>query len=203
MRHDFLDKYSRLKSPIHSFSAEAKMIAAILLVLLVIMIPAAYAPVLAGVGLLLAVIAALSRIPFGFLLRRLLLLEPLVIGVALLNLFQPEGWRTFGLLLARSNLCLLTMILLSNTTPFPAILRVLGVMRFPRILVTVLALMYRYLFVLVDEAERLQRARVSRTFSTGRCLQWSLYSIMIGQLFVRSTERAERIFMAMRARGWR
>jgi cobalt/nickel transport system permease protein len=151
---------------------------------------------------LLVVIAAASRIPGGFLLRRLLLLEPLVIGVALLNLFQPDGWRTFGLLLARSNLCLLTMILLSNTTPFPEVLRVLESVHLPRIFITVLALMYRYLFVLVDEAERLQRARMSRTFSGGRRLQWMMSGNTIGQLFVRSTERAERIFLAMRARGW-
>jgi cobalt/nickel transport system permease protein len=63
--------------------------------------------------------------------------------------------------------------------------------------------MYRYLFVLIDEGERLSRARMSRTFSTNRVRKWQALGSLIGQLFVRSTERAERIYAAMTARGWR
>jgi cobalt/nickel transport system permease protein len=63
--------------------------------------------------------------------------------------------------------------------------------------------MYRYLFVLIDEAERLNRARSSRTFSASRLRRWHTLASLIGQLFVRSTERAERIYAAMSARGWK
>jgi cobalt/nickel transport system permease protein len=63
--------------------------------------------------------------------------------------------------------------------------------------------MYRYLFVLVDEAERMQRARRSRTFTRLRTHAWESRASLVGQLFVRSTERAERIYAAMCARGWR
>jgi cobalt/nickel transport system permease protein len=73
----------------------------------------------------------------------------------------------------------------------------------PRLLVTILALLYRYLFVLIDEAERLNRARASRTFSSNRRKKWHMLASLIGQLFVRSTERAERIYAAMTARGWK
>ena len=74
--------------------------------------------------------------------------------------------------------------------------------RVPAILVSILALMYRYLFVLVDEAQRMRRARASRTFRPGRWWRWHALATVIGQLFVRSTERAERIYAAMIARGW-
>ena len=63
--------------------------------------------------------------------------------------------------------------------------------------------MYRYLFVLIDEAERMQRARRSRTFTSERSHVWKSLAALVGQLFVRSTERAERIYAAMCARGWR
>jgi cobalt/nickel transport system permease protein len=95
------------------------------------------------------------------------------------------------------------MILLANTTPFAEILRVLRQLRVPDIFITTLALMYRYLFVLADEAERMKRARQSRTFTHRRWLTWKTLATVIGQLFVRSTERAERIYAAMCARGWR
>jgi cobalt/nickel transport system permease protein len=95
------------------------------------------------------------------------------------------------------------MILLSNTTPFSSLLLTMKRLGVPRLLVTILALLYRYLFVLIDEAERLHRARASRTFSTSRTKKWQMLASLIGQLFVRSTERAERIYSAMTARGWK
>jgi cobalt/nickel transport system permease protein len=75
--------------------------------------------------------------------------------------------------------------------------------RVPALLVTTLALMYRYLFELVDEAERMQRAQKCRTFERRRWHAWKSLGTVAGQLFVRSTERAERIYAAMLARGWK
>ena len=88
-------------------------------------------------------------------------------------------------------------------TPFAALLAVLRRLRCPAILVTTLALMYRYLFVLMDETERMNRARRSRTFTRQRWWEWKILADVIGQLFVRSTERAEQIYAAMCARGWK
>ncbi len=158
------------------------------------------------VGYLAAIVllaAALSRVPWGFLLRRMLFLEPLVIGVAVLSLFQPGGGRVFAVLVAKTSLCLFTMILLANTTPFADILRVLKALRVPPLLVTTLALMYRYLFVLVDEAQRMKRARMSRTFERRRSRSWSTMATVVSQLFLRAGDRAQRIYDAMCARGWR
>ena len=61
---------------------------------------------------------------------------------------------------------------------------------------------YRYIFVLVDEAERMERARDSRCYG-GRWL-WHAKVIgqMIGTLFLRSYERAERVYVAMVSRGF-
>jgi cobalt/nickel transport system permease protein len=63
--------------------------------------------------------------------------------------------------------------------------------------------MYRYVFVLIDETQRMRRARASRTFTSGRWHIWRSGTTIIGHLFVRATERAERIYAAMCARGWR
>jgi len=144
-----------------------------------------------------------ARIPFGYLGRRLLWMEPFVLGVGVLTLLQPEGWKVFLGIVVKSTLSLVTMVLLANTTPFAEILRVLRRVRVPGLLVTTLALMYRYLFVLVDEGERMHRARAARTFDQRRWHGWTTLATVVGQLFVRSTERAERIYAAMCARGWK
>jgi cobalt/nickel transport system permease protein len=97
-------------------------------------------------------------------------------------------------------------------------LTVLRRLRVPPLLVTTLALMHRYLFVLVEESERMRRARASRTFrhsghpgpskrsglwGPGRRIHWHVLGSVVGQLFLRASERAERIYDAMCARGWK
>jgi cobalt/nickel transport system permease protein len=203
MHHDYLDRFSRLDSPIHRAPAGVKLVCALLLLLATILVPMSHGALFGAIALFLLVITAASRVPPVFLARRLLMLEPFVVGVAVLSLLQPDGSVIFLKLVARGTLCLGTVLLLSSTTPFSEILRVLRILRFPSVLITMLALMYRYVFVLVDEAERMSRARASRTFRNARFRAWRIGAGIIGQLFVRSTTRAERIYQAMCARGWK
>jgi cobalt/nickel transport system permease protein len=203
MRHDFLDRYSRLASPVHRLPAGVKLLASLGVVLLCLLLPLAPLWVFAIPALVLVALALLSRVPPLFLLQRLLFFEPLILGIAAFNLLRPGGELFFLAILIRSTLSLFTMILLANTTPFHDLLRVFRRMGFPSLFITVLALMYRYLFVLVDEAERMARARKSRTFERGRVRLWHSAASVIVQLFLRSSERAERIFAAMTARGWK
>ena len=119
----------------------------------------------AAMGAVLAASVILSRMPVWFLLRRLAWLSPFVLGVAVVNAFQPGARGSWQTVAAKSTICLLTVIVVSNTTPFSRVLRVLRAVRVPGVLITTMALMHRYLFVLVEEAERMRRARASRTFT--------------------------------------
>ncbi len=184
-------------------SAGFKLAAALGLILTVVLMPRGHwLPLLAVTALLLALIFA-SRISCWFLLKRMLLLEPLVLGVAGLMLLQPDGLARCALAMTKANLCLLVTLLLSQTTPATEMLRVLQRLRVPWLFITTLTLMHRYLFVLADEAERMRRARASRTFTPQHRFQWQALATVVGQLFVRASERAERIYDAMCARGWK
>lgn len=203
MSAHLLHDHSRGDSAIHHLPAAVKLGGALALVLTTVLLPRTqFAPLLAVAAVLVLVIAA-SRLPWLPILKRMLLLEPLVLGVAVLTLFQPGGGRVFAAVLLKTNLCLLTTVLLSKTTPFTEILRVLKRLHVPWIFVTTLTLMHRYLFVLADETERMRRARACRTFVRTRRFHWHLLASVVGQLFVRASERAERIFDAMCARGWK
>jgi cobalt/nickel transport system permease protein len=203
MRHDFFDRYSRLDSPVHRLPAAVKLAVTLGVVVATALLPMALWVFFLVVALFLVGAAAASRIPPRFLATRLLLFEPLVLGAAVLAIFQPGGGKIFAAMVVRTTLCLFAMILLSNTTPFVELLQVLKRARMPGLMITTLALMYRYLFVLTDEAQRMRRARASRTFRRGRLWAWQALATVIGQLFIRTTERAERIYMAMCARGWK
>jgi cobalt/nickel transport system permease protein len=200
--HHFMD-HGHGHSMLHRVPAGGKLAGALVLVLTVVLLPRTQVMGLLIVAVVLAGLLAVSGIPFLFLLKRMLLLEPLVLGVAGLMLFQPGGAKIFALVMLKANLCLLTTVLLANTTPFTEIVRVLQGLRVPWLFVTTLTLMHRYLFVLADETERMRRARASRTFTRGRRFQWQTLSSVVGQLFVRASERAERIYSAMCARGWK
>jgi cobalt/nickel transport system permease protein len=190
-------------SPIHRMSSDVKTIGIVAGVIITIIVPVHYTMVFATIIVLYLTVLILSKIPVPFILKRILLAEPFVLGVAMLSLLKPDGGTTFITVILKSSLSLFGLILYSNTTPFSETLYVLRRCRFPGLLITILALMYRYLFVLIDETERMHRARASRTFTADRSHLWRIRSSIIGQLFVRSTERAERIYSAMRARGWK
>jgi cobalt/nickel transport system permease protein len=64
-------------------------------------------------------------------------------------------------------------------------------------------LTYRYLFVLIEEARRLRRAAAARGYRPRWLGQSLLIGRLIGQLFMRSYERAERVYGAMVQRGYR
>lgn len=202
MRHSFLDRYSRLVSPIHGLSILSKLATTMILLIIIVTLPVAFYGIFAGLLFLLCIVAIMSRIPLLFLLKRMALLEVFVLMVSLLSLLQPNGILVFTRLVLKSSLCLFTIVLFSNTTPFSKLLEALRQWRVPALLITLLALMYRYLFVLIDEMERMQRARTSRTFVRKRALQWRSLATIMSQLFIRSTGRAEKIFAAMCSRGW-
>ncbi|MHC1768503.1 MAG: cobalt ECF transporter T component CbiQ [Verrucomicrobiia bacterium] len=204
MRLNLLEhRHARLNTAIHRAPAGLKLGAALLLITCAVILPPTAPGFIAFAFALLAVVAALSRIPPLFLLKRLLLLAPFVLGVVVLNAFRPEHRAQWPWLVGRSTVCLLAVILVSNTTPFSEVLRVLSRIRVPALLITTIALMHRYLFVLVEEAQTMSRARRSRTFTVQRWWQWRMLATVAGQLFIRASERAERIYSAMCARGFK
>ncbi len=201
----FLDTYAHVDSPVHRLPAWLKLWGTVALILALVAVPPTLVPrpllfVAAGFGLLM--VAAASNVPGIYLAKRLLFLEPFVLGVAVLALFQPNGKLLFATLVARSTLCILAVVLLANTTPFSDLMRELRRVHMPPLLVTTVALMYRYLYVLKDESDRMKTARASRTFTASRGLAWRSTATVIAQLFLRATDRAERIYHAMCARGW-
>lgn len=183
--------------------AGPKLTGLLILVVGTVALPAAWLWWHAAVAALLVAAVVAGRVPVGRLLLRLVCFVPFVAGAAVAALWQGAagpGWRVVAL---RGGLCLSAVVVFGAVTPFaalPGVLRRVGV---PQLLVTTLALMHRYLFMLADEAQRMQRARASRTLARPRRLAWLMPAEVVGRLFVRASERAERVYLSMCARGWR
>jgi cobalt/nickel transport system permease protein len=217
LKHAFLDEYSGLRSPVHRLDPRAKLLGfAVLIVVCVTTPPGLYAAFAAYLGLEL-VLLWLSRLPLKHVARRMLIVLPFILVVAAFIPFFDKGGGSYnlgpvrisahGLLVlwnvaAKSTVSVLAVILLSSTTPFADLLRGMERLRMPRLLVALLSFTYRYIFVLVDEAQRMRRARDSRGWSGKWLWQAKVIGHMIAALFLRSYERGERVYAAMLARGY-
>ena len=192
-----------VRVPLAWLAPEWKLAAMLALVTGTALMPLAWWPWHTGVVALLLTVVISARLALRPLGLRLLWLSPFVACAAVASLWHGPtgpGWLTVAV---RGGVCLLTVLVFAAVTPFgalPGVLRRVGV---PALLVTTMALMHRYLFVLVDESDRMRRARASRTLVRRRGLGWGMPAEVIGRLFVRASERAGRIYLAMCARGWK
>jgi cobalt/nickel transport system permease protein len=102
----------------------------------------------------------------------------------------------------KSWLSILCLIVLSSSTKFEELLQGMSGLKVPQVFVQITSFMYRYMFVIADQAMRMQMARDSRNFGMKRSNIFKTIGNMVGMLFIRSYERAERIYAAMLSRGY-
>jgi cobalt/nickel transport system permease protein len=123
--------------------------------------------------------------------------------IFLLFMALPLGWEKASFLLARSLICLLTMNSFLLTLPPHSFGIALKSLPLPQGLKENLLLAGQYLEILLNEVKRMQRGAQLRGVN-GKAL-WLRYAsaAMIGSLYIRSLERAERVYAAMVARGYR
>lgn len=161
-----------------------------------------------------AVLLAIGDLPFGYILRKVVLVVPFALLVGLFNpVFDRQilmqigpfdiwgGWISCLSILVRSILTASAAIILVAITGFPAICEALEKLKMPRTFAVQLLFLYRYIFVLTDEGVRTARARQLRTFGN-KGLGFRHFGSLSGHLLLRTWERAERIHMAMLARGF-
>jgi cobalt/nickel transport system permease protein len=217
MKQVFLDEYSNLSSPLHRLDPRAKLVGFVVLIVICVTTPPnLYAAFAAYLGLEL-VLVLVSRLPWKHVLKRMLIVLPFILVVAVFLPFFNKGGGSYNLgpltvsshglmvlwnVTIKSTVSVLAIILLSSTTPFPELLKGMERLKVPHLMTTLLSFMYRYIFVLMDELQRMRRARDSRGWSGKWLWQAKVIGHMIAALFLRSYERGERVYAAMLARGY-
>jgi cobalt/nickel transport system permease protein len=172
----------------------------------------------AALVLSLALIAA-GRLPITEVLKRLLVVNGLVLfiwavipftfpGEALFRLgplnAAREGVALAAQITLKSNAIVLAFMALVATMPFATAGHALHRLRVPDKIVHLLLMTYRYLFVIEQEYQRLARAARIRGFRPGTNLHtYRTYAYLVGMLFVRAVDRAERVRWAMLCRGFK
>jgi cobalt/nickel transport system permease protein len=217
------ERYQAGDSPLHRSDPRIKVVMTLLLILGIVLTPDSAWPaypllwtvvgglaMVGGLGAWRVARAATVALPFVLAAVALPFTVPgRPVGYFLGLPVSDAGLVRLIAIMLKSWLAVQAALLLAMSTQFTDLLWALGSLRLPALLVGIVSLMYRYLFTLRDEAERLIRARASRSGSqpgrkSGGSVRWQarVAGGMIGNLFLRSYERSERVYAAMLARGY-
>lgn len=200
---------------VHRMAPEAKVAGLVLFVVLVALTPRRAVPAFAVDFVVVGTVVAVARLPLGLLLSRLTAVIPFitfalfipfvaggeqtdVLGASLSN----DGlWSTWNIVV-KSLLGASASIVLSATTPIPDIIHGLGRLRFPAVMVSIVAFMFRYLDVVIDQFTRMRRSMAARCHDPRWLWQVRPIAASAGAVFIRSYERGERVHQAMLSRGF-
>lgn len=209
-----LDLLANNDSSIHRLDARAKVLVTCVFIICIVSYGRYELAALFPFFIFPAVIIALADLPPLFIARKIALLCPFVLVVGMFNpVFDREvllhlgpfavsgGWVSFASIVVRSILTVGAAFILVGVTGFTAVCQALERLGMPQVFAVQLLFLYRYIFVLTEEAGRASRARELRACGK-KGLGIRSFSSLIGHLLLRTWQRAERIHMAMLARGF-
>ena len=202
-------------SVIHRAPAHLKLVSLLGFMLIVVATPREWHLAFATYAVVLLAVVGASRVPPGYLAKRMAVEVPFVV-FALLMPFVAEGPQVLvlgvhlseagllaaGGLLMKGTLGVLASLTLAATTEPEDVLRGLQRLRMPDLIVQIMGFMIRYLDVVTGEMGRMLTAMRSRGCDPRSPRHWPALARSLGALFIRSYERGERVHLAMLSRGY-
>lgn len=208
------DKNNRAEGVLTRFDVRAVTLSLLCYLVAMLSLPATDLGDLLVMWCLLIMATSLSGVRFRSMFRKVIFVLPLIL---LIGLFNPiidrtpiatfsgvtitRGWVTFLAIILRGVMAVGAVAVVTEGIGFRAICYALRRLGVPKLFTEQLLFLHRYLFVIVEEAEDMSRARLAR--SGGKSgLRLRVWATLIGTLLIRSIDRAERIYGAMLARGY-
>lgn len=197
-----LDELSQKETAIHSIHPISKLFTTIIYLIVVASFNRYEISGLLPLIMYPMVLILLAELPVSPILKRLLMVEPLIIGIGILNpLFDPRGWIIFASIMIKSGLTVTACLILASTTGLDKIAQALRALKVPSLFVLQLLLTFRYISVLIEELARMMRAYSLRA-PQQRGVSLKDSGSFVGQLLLRTFDRAQRIYHAMKLRGF-
>ncbi|RME62804.1 MAG: cobalt ECF transporter T component CbiQ [Nitrospirae bacterium] len=212
-----LDVFSEGKSLFHRMDPRSKVLCYGVFAVVVALSDGLRAP---GNAFVLAVVMFfLSRVPLGEVLRRLFVVNLLLLPLwVLVPMDTPgsvpvvigpyrataEGFSEVLSITLRANAIVLSGIVMLGTSDLFSLVHALAHLGLPRKLVYLFFIFFRYLSLLHEEYLKLKRAMQARAFRPRTSMHtYRAYGYLIGMLVLKSYDRAENLYRAMLSRGFR
>lgn len=205
MHHAVVERWSRGTSVVHRRDPRVKILALLVFLVLLATTEKGLLAVGAAYGLMMIGAILLARLPLRGVLLRSCLVLPFAGTFALVTLVSGDSHRAAALL-EKSYLSALGVLLLVGTTPLPSLLRGMESLGLPHFLLLVVQFLYRYLFVVSEQAQHMRmaaacRAPLGRRFNRDRG-RFRAAAGTLAVLFARSYARADGIHQSMVSRGF-
>ena len=209
-----LDTLSYRETPLHHLDPRTKLLTTLLFIVTVVSFPKSEVSALLPLVIYPVALIAVGNLPAGCLLKKMALVAPFAFLIGIFNpLFDrvvvlhlgpiaiTGGWVSFASIMIRFALTVVAALILIASTGLNGVCLGLEKMGVPSIFAVQLLFLYRYVFVLIDESLRLVRAHSLRSFD-GKGKGMKIFGQLVGQLLLRTIDRAQRIHLAMVCRGF-
>ncbi len=212
----WIDEYAHLDSPLHRWNLRVKLFALFALLFAFSLVQdVRLLPVMFGLTALLYRAAGLpvsflwSRLRYpGFFLAVMAFILPFSGQTVALSLgplaIYREGLTSLLLVVSRFS-CILTVgLIMFGTAPFLTTIRAMQSLGMPPLLADMMLLSWRYLFEIGETLATMERAMRLRGYRAGRFSLRGMQTLssLAGSLLVRSYEQSERVYFAMKLRGY-
>ncbi|MDE5842605.1 MAG: energy-coupling factor transporter transmembrane protein EcfT [Muribaculaceae bacterium] len=187
----------------------------ILYLCLLLSIPLHRVTMLIWMGLYPIIACACAGQTYGKVFLKSLIILPLCIFIGIFNpLYQhsvvatigsfniTQGWISLISICIRGVFALQSVIILIESNGFISICRTMRRFGIPSFITDQLQFVYRYIMVILKETITMRNARMARGYGRKK-YPLKMWSAFVGQLFLRSIDRSERISKAMSARGFK
>jgi len=215
----FAESIARRDGLLQSIDARLKVLTTLLL-LLAINLSHSLA-VLAGLYGLALLLAILSAVPAGFFIKRVWLFIPFFTGIVVLPVFfitpgpalvhlplgvviTQTGAQAALFLLLRVATSVSMAILLVLCTSWNTLLKALGVLRLPGVVILILEMTYRYIHLLLHTANDMFLSRQSRLIRRpSGAEERRMAAANAGVLLGKSLQVSHDVYLSMQSRGFR
>lgn len=211
---DRLEQLATGDSVIHKFHPMAKLLTTIVYAVIVISFPPANISGLVPFLFYPVILMTLSGTPHRPLFGRLAVALPFSLAGGISNLLLMRttafyagniavsyGMLSCASILLRTVLTVMAVLILIATTSFTEISGQMVRLRMPKVFCTQLIMTYRYISVLLNEAVSMFTAYTLRA-NDRKGIRMKDMGSFLGQLLLRSFDRAERVYQAMKCRGF-
>lgn len=209
-----MDELAALNSPMHRMAPLPKLLLTVAFILITVSFHKYDFTGLIVMVLFPLVGYQMSFVPVRTCFQKLRVVMPLVCAVGLLNpvfdrqiLMRLGGFSVSGgvismlTLMMKGVFCLMASFLLAATTPIEEICRALRQLHVPKMLTSLLLLTFRYITVLLEEVAIMTEAYHLRA-PRQKGIHFSVWGSFLGQLLLRSMDRAEALYDSMILRGY-
>lgn len=209
-----MDELAAGNSPIHKLHPLVKFIVTMVFIFVTVSFDKYDLSGIVPMVLFPIMIFEISGIPIKTCFHKLRVVMPLVCAVGLFNPFFDRdvmlnignipvtgGVISMITLMLKGIFSLMASFILVATTPMDALCAGLRKLHIPNILVTLLLLTYRYISIMIEEVAIMTESYHLRAPGQ-KGIHFSAWGSFLGQLLLRSMDRAEELYNSMQLRGF-